>query len=489
MSYVTRWLFSTSHKDIGILYLIYGMVSAMVATGMSVIIRLELSGPGPMFLHGNNQVFNVLVTGHAIAMIFLFVMPILIGSFGNYFLPIMIGAVDMAFARLNNISFWCLPPALVCVIASVLIETGAGTGWTVKIKLFEKISFDAWKTLFNYIKSSIRYSYLSTVIILIIAWGSHACTPDLWSGLHQRLNMIIHKRYKSRVNNRDNIINKEEWLVGLTDGIGAFNIDITPHGIEDPVRVPKVRFSYTLSLPRHNIQLLYKIKSILGPGNIIKDKFKCKYIIPNNKHLINTILPLFDKYPLLTYKYNRYRVFRESIIMYKDETRSIGDRVSSIRVLCKASSANAEEASPVWYNVDPNSLNHINHIISKSWLIGYIETQGKVSIINKNNKLVHRFSIRTKRDPIILNALKRIFHISASVKYGDGLYSLDTTNNRSIHNIIEYFITKDHTILFLGMINLEFSIWKRSYYKYKNKPLALAKAQSLILKIHNPSLS
>lgn len=81
------------------------MVSAMVATAMSVIIRLELSGPGPMFLHGNNQVFNVLVTGHAIAMIFLFVMPILIGSFGNYFLPIMIGAVDMAFARLNNISF------------------------------------------------------------------------------------------------------------------------------------------------------------------------------------------------------------------------------------------------------------------------------------------------------------------------------------------------------------------------------------------------
>ena len=81
------------------------MICAMVATAMSVIIRLELSGPGPMFLHGNNQVFNVLVTGHAIAMIFLFVMPFLIGGFGNYFLPIMIGVVDMAFARLNNISF------------------------------------------------------------------------------------------------------------------------------------------------------------------------------------------------------------------------------------------------------------------------------------------------------------------------------------------------------------------------------------------------
>nr|YP_008475261.1 cytochrome c oxidase subunit 1 [Candida gigantensis]AGS44568.1 cytochrome c oxidase subunit 1 [Candida gigantensis] len=131
MNYSTRWLYSTSHKDIGVLYLIFGMVCAMVATAMSVLIRLELSGAGPMYLHANNQVFNVLVTGHALVMIFLFVMPVLIGAFGNYFLPIMIGAVDMAFARLNNISFWCLPPALVCVIASVLIETGAGTGWTV----------------------------------------------------------------------------------------------------------------------------------------------------------------------------------------------------------------------------------------------------------------------------------------------------------------------------------------------------------------------
>lgn len=105
MTYITRWLYSTSHKDIAILYLGYGLISSMVATAMSVIIRMELSGPNPQYLQGNNQVFNVMVTGHAIGMIFLFVMPVLIGAFGNYFLPIMIGAVDMAFARLNNISF------------------------------------------------------------------------------------------------------------------------------------------------------------------------------------------------------------------------------------------------------------------------------------------------------------------------------------------------------------------------------------------------
>lgn len=131
MSYVTRWLFSTSHKDIGILYLGFGMISAMAATSMSVIIRMELSSGNSQFLHGNNQVFNVLVTGHALLMIFFFVMPVLIGAFGNFLVPILIGGVDMAFARLNNISFWCLPPALVCVIASVLVESGAGTGWTL----------------------------------------------------------------------------------------------------------------------------------------------------------------------------------------------------------------------------------------------------------------------------------------------------------------------------------------------------------------------
>lgn len=135
MNYITRWLYSTSHKDIAILYLGYGLISSMVATAMSFIMRLELADGTPQILHGNNQVFNVLVTGHAIAMIFLFVMPVLIGAFGNYFLPILIGAVDMAFARLNNISFWCLPPALVCIIASVLIEQGAGTGSANKFNI------------------------------------------------------------------------------------------------------------------------------------------------------------------------------------------------------------------------------------------------------------------------------------------------------------------------------------------------------------------
>jgi hypothetical protein len=462
---LNRWCCSTNAKDIGVLYMIFGFISALIGTSFSMLIRLELASPGIQYINSDKygQIYNVLITAHAVFMIFMFVMPVLIGAYGNYFVPILIGAPDMAFPRLNNISFWLLPPAALLLILSALTENGPGTGWTLKSKVSQNSNILA-KKLHSMQESPNKKKYmeifhvkkffllkLNQILQFNLCYGQLAWV----SKTHQRLNMKYPRKFystKKEIFNNKNWF--EQWLVGFTDGDGCFSI--SKHSNH------RWNLTFKITQSKINAKLIYFIKKNLKCGHITLENNKITYRIRDLLNIKNNIIPIFDKFPLLSNKIYDYFKFKKVLeILIKDPSGFKRD-TEILEILNNPENnlvvIDGELVSPIWSTTD-------SAIITKPWLIGFIEAEGSFYIVNKDEKrLNHGFGITQKKDKIILEGIKNILHIPSKVKKNKyGFYSLDNTKNKTNLFFKNYF-----NKLFKGIKSIQFRIWSRSLNKSQN---------------------
>jgi len=350
-------------------------------------------------------------------------------------------------------------------------KTKYPTGWTLECKELLYGNIEAIKL------SSVRESlqkilYYSCFIILISTYVKmyNSRRQHAWVSkfIHQRLNGE-HPSSRTYF---------EQWLVGVTDGDGNFSINYS-NG--------KWGLSYKLAQSRYNLRLLYYVKKELGVGSVTKDNNKGQFFIRDRKHIESIILPIFDKYPLLTSKYFDYLRFKKALCILNDDNMSKEQKEKELFIL-KNSKKEDDYLSPVWNNISLplTDINIIQGIMTKPWVVGFIEAEGSFYLVSKDSKrIVHGFGLTQKLDRIVLESIRLILHIPSPVKYKEmyNHYILDTTNSKSIENIIDYF---QNTMK--GVKSLEYRIWARSYVKNKGDYEKLANIRDTIRKLRKQLL-
>jgi hypothetical protein len=283
-------------------------------------------------------------------------------------------------------------------------------------------------------------------------------------------------------NKNDLNTNKElfyQWLVGLTDGDGTFSVIKQKNSWS---------LTFKISLNIYNIKLLYFIKSFLKYGIVtIDNKNKmASFRIRNIKILNQIIFPIFDRYPLLTTKYFNYQKIKEINNILENKSINQNIKNSLISNILEKEIPN-DYISPVWKysSINQYNLAELEKIMTKSWLIGFIEAEGSFYLVSKEaTRLVHGFGITQKLDPIVLESIRFILHIKSKVRYNKyNFYALYTTNSRGIENIIKYF-----TNTMKGQKCIEFKIWSNSYTKYKGNYIELLKTREKIRRIRKINL-
>jgi hypothetical protein len=397
----------------------------------------------------------------------------------------------MAFPRLNNISFWLLPPSLILLLLSSLVENGAGTGWTVLnllllyffyIVILDKLSNYSDIILENptrcekflqFGSKSSRYNYYGRKIFTD---KENTRLVKFNKLSHQRLNVgnLISNFSTFNINKNSLSENKEmfnQWLVGFTDGDGSFSIGSNKNSWT---------LTFKLVQSTYNLRVLHFIKNKLGKGKIYveKDGKSAHFIIRDLETINKVIIPIFDKYPLLTSKHFNYLKFKKASEILSNSILTKDDKNLLINKLLNEAIP-YDYVSPAFEIVKGKSLNFefANKIMSKSWLIGFTEAEGSFYLFNKDkDRIVHAFEITQKLDKIVLMCIKHLLHISTNVQTKkSGYFSISTTNSRAIENIIDYY---KNTMK--GMKSVEYKIWARAYNKHKGDFLSLNKIRENI---------
>lgn len=321
------------------------------------------------------------------------------------------------------------------------------------------------------------YYFINVLVKYLGSWQYAWEETVLMLTSHQRLNVEHPNNYKKHDHSKsinkskysENKNNFNSWLVGLTDGEGSFTISRLAEG--------KWTLYFKITQSTYNLRMLYYIKKQLGFGSVYiqTDGRNGDFRIRDRKIIGSVILPIFDKYPLLTSKYFSYIKFKKAYDILENPHLSSKEKDSLLLEL-QNQTVPVNYISPAWkfLNYEVNNTYDAKLIMSKYWLIGFTEAEGSFYLVSKDStRLVHAFEITQKLDVIVLKAISHILGISVNKK--KSYSSVVTTNSRAILNIIDYY---SNTMK--GIKSLEFRIWARSYIKHKGKFAELHKIREKI---------
>ncbi len=342
-----RWFLSSNAKDIGTLYLIFALFSGLLGTAFSVLIRLELSGPGVQYI-ADNQLYNSIITAHAILMIFFMVMPALIGGFGNFLLPLLVGGPDMANTKgligkkhhkLNRINL-SINPSLSSYLAGLF--EGNGHIW---IQKNDRMSIKRHNPKFC-ITFHLKDAPLAMKLLSMLEYGHLAYRPknnacilivSEVKGLVKIINLIngqlrtpkINQNYllidwlnKNHSFNLDKLpiklgkLSKDSWLAGFIDAKGSFTIQHTKiengalkNKISCRLRIEEIMLDPTTHISYNSI--LLEVSNFLGCSLLTRKQLatgRVHYTLTaSSKKSLSIVLSYFNASPLLTSKFLDYK--------------------------------------------------------------------------------------------------------------------------------------------------------------------------------------